>query len=290
MAAYHLNALRVARVHPAIDTIFLTFEVIYSSLLSFSGAKVGSVGTLKSHTLSKDLLFEQLTTIQLPEWQRLIGNIYGRLTPAFINLFPNGTTVFHNGTMENKLLLLATLLKKCQGDTHLTAIATLINTFNIKIVKACTVQGGDVSTVAQNISNQKQAVEAMCDAHFANHGVIVSLFPKYPKMIQTFTDTQTLQSKTHQPIYNNTANPNKIKTVAVKKVTALSKIIVTANVDMMIWVNDKAKNKNHPVGFFIPANTTTEATFPWLGNPAHRVFQVHNLNLITKGEFRVEFL
>jgi hypothetical protein len=130
----------------------------------------------------------------------------------------------------------------------------------------------------------------MCDAHFANHGVIVSLFSKYPKMIQTFTDTQTLQSKTHQQIYNNTANPNKIKTVAVKKVTANSKIIVTANVDMMIWVNDKAKNKNHPIGFYIPANTTTEATFPWLGNPAHRVFQVHNLNLITKGEFRVEFL
>lgn len=290
VAKYHYNALSAARQIPEIDTIFLTFEVIYNELFRFSVAKAGSVGTLKGHTLTKDKLFAELTAIQLPQWQQLIGNIHSRLTPEFIDLFPDGLTPYHNETMENKLLLLATLLKKCQDDEALAAVAALIDTFNIKIAKACKVQGGDVATVATNISNQKQAVEAMCDAHFANHGVIISIFYKHPKLIKTFTDTRTLQSKVHKPIYNNTANPNKIKTVAVKKATAETKIIVTADADVMVWVNDKAKNKNHPVGIFIPANTPTEAGFTGLGNPANRVFQIHNLSTVAKALFSVEFL
>jgi hypothetical protein len=290
ISSYHYRALYANRANPKINALLLTFTPIHKALISFSSAKKGALGTRKSDNVAKDRLFSSLTSTALPEWQRLIGNVYMKKTPQFLKLFPNGLTPFHRQSESNKLLLIATLLKKCQADASLSAVAALISTFYTKIKNACSVRGGDNTTVSFGISNQKQAIDAMCDAHFANHGIIISLFSKQPKMIKSFTDVETLQIKVHSAVYNNTVNANKIKKVAVKKVTADSKIIVTSNVDMMVWVNDKAKNKNHPEGVFIPAKTPTEATFPGLGNPKHRVFQVKNLNLITKGKFSVKFL
>ena len=100
----------------------------------------------------------------------------------------------------------------------------------------------------------------------------------------------TLQNHVHSPVYEGVVNKNKIRKVATKTVTQNSTVKVTSDVDLMIWVNDRAKNPIHPTGVFIPAGVPTIAAFPALGNPANRVFQIHNLSLTTQGHYSVEFL
>ncbi len=290
VSTFHFNALTAQSSNVAIAALLVLYTPYHNGLVSASTAKLSALGDRIGDTQTKSELFLELTQVRLPIWQQMIGNVYARGTAAFKTLFPFGLDVFHNGTIENKLINLRTLRDKCTADASLAAVASLITSFYSAINNARNTQEGEKTIVGVGINNQQDAIEAMCIQMFADYGTIVSLFPNGPTRIKSFIDVVTLQDHVHSPLYTGVVNTNKIRKVATKTVTSLSKIKVSCDVDLMIWVNDSAKNPIHPAGVFIPANTPTIAEFPGLGNPDNRVFQIHNLSLTTKGHYTVEFL
>ena len=290
VSTFHFNALTAAIADPAFAALLVLFTPFHEELINSSSTKDGAVGSRKSDTQAKDEMFVMLTKVKLPVWRVMVSNVYLPGTVGYRNIFPDGMEPFHKGTIENKLLALLTLRNKCQADSGLTAVAALIASFYILILGARGNQEGEKTLVGVAIDNQKAAIEAMCIQHFADYGAILSLAPNEPTKIKSFVDVVTLQNHVHSPIYAGVVNKNKIRKVATKKVTAESTVQVRCDVDIMIWVNDSAKNPIHPEGVLIPANTPTIATFPRLGNPDNRVFQIHNLSLTTKGNYSIEFL
>ena len=291
VSTFHFNALTAAA--PSSTTIaaqLVIFTPFHTNVVNTSSTKDGAAGSRKSDTQAKDQLFLIMTQEKMPMWRQMISNVYMPGTPGFTNLFPYGMDDFYKGTIENKLLHLKTLRDKCNLDAALTAVATLITTFYGLISSARGNQEGEKTLVGVAIADQKAAIEAMCIQHFADYGVIVNLYPNEPTIIKSFVDVATMQAHVHSNVYEGTVNSDKIKMVATKKSTPTTKIKVTCDVDCQVWVNDSAKNKAHPVGVFIPANTPTTAAFPDLGNFLNRVYQIHNLDLNTKGHYSVEFL
>ena len=291
VSTFHFNALTAAAPSdPAIAAQLVIFTPFHTNVVNTSSTKDGAAGSRKSDTQAKDQLFLIMTQEKMPMWRQMISNVYMPGTPGFTNLFPHGMDDFYKGTIENKLLHLKTLCDKCNLDAALTAVATLITSFYGLISAARGNQEGEKTLVGVAIANQKAAIEAMCIQHFVDYGVIVTLHPNEPTIIRSFVDVATMQSHVHSNVYQGTVNSNKIKMVATKKSTPTTKIKVTCDVDCQVWVNDSAKNKAHPIGVFIPANTPTTAAFPDLGNFLNRVYQIHNLDLTTKGHYSVEFL
>ena len=290
VSTFHFNALTAAAADPVIAAILVLFTPFHNELLDSSSTKDGAVGSRMSDTQAKDQLFIILTQQKLPTWRQMIGNVYLPGTPGYTNLFPQGMDAFHKGTIENKLLHLKTLRDKCNLDASLTAVYTLIAAFYTLIMNARGNQEGEKTLVGVAISNQEAAIEAMCIQHFADYGAIVNLAPNEPDKIRSFVDVITMQKHVHGPVYEGTVNINKIKMFATKKAAAATKIKVTSDVDCQVWVNNSSNNIAHPAGVFVPANTPTICTFPALGDPTHRVFQIHNLTLTTKGHYSAEFL
>ena len=290
ISTYHFNALFAQKAIAAIASLLADYTPIHQLLLDSSSIKSGSVGDRMGDTQAKNKLFKELAQLHLPEWQRLIGNIYGKKTTKYKALFSNGVKPFNRGSIENRISAIKTLRDKCSKDGSLAAVAALISTFYISIYAARKNQLGEKSNLGTGISNQQNAIESVCVAHFSNHGFIVYMYSDNPKKIASFTDWQTLQAHTHSKEYAAVVNSGKVKTIAVRKVDVLSKVMVIATVDVQIWVIDKAANKAKPTGIFIKANTPIIGMFPALGNPANRVFQLKNLSLTEKGNYSVTFL
>ncbi len=290
VSTFHFNALTTQSSNAAIAALLTIFTPKHNALINASSTKESDLGDRIGDTKTKDDLLLDLTQNQLPEWQRLIGNVYRKKSAAFKTLFPYGLKPFNSGTIDNRILAVKTLRDKCVADASLSVVAALIVTFYTTISTARTAQEGEKTDVTFDIGNQLDAIEQMCITQFADYGAIVNLFPNNSNKIKSFFDVVNLQKHMHSNLYEGVVNKNKIRNVATKTVKARSTIRVTCDVDLQVWVIDSSKNKAHPHGSFVPAGVPTIIGFPDLGDFNNRVFQIQNLSLTTQGHYSIEFL
>ena len=290
VSTYHMEALNNKAGDPNIDPLILTFTPLHQAVVDSSSDKSGIVGDRMADTQTKDELFLSLMQNKMPKIQLAIENVYDRKSSSWTALFPFGLTPLNTGTIENKISALKTLNKKVNDDGALTAAQLLLDPAFNDINKARNVQVGEKSNVETSISTQQDAIEAMCVGHFSDHGAIVKAWPDQPKIIASFTDYVTLQSRVHGPLYEGTITINRKKMALKKDFTMLSQLKVTSTVPLQIWVIDSINNPSHPIGIFIPANTPPIVGFPALGDFTNRIIQIQNMSLTEKGKYAIEVL
>jgi hypothetical protein len=291
VSTYHFNALtKGADTIPALIPVLSTYTPVHQAVVDFSSVKKVKIGDRIGDTETKDEILLDMTQNELPEWQRLFGNVYRKKTTKWKSAFPFGTSPFYVGTIEERISAVKALRDYCLADVLLEAIGDLISSFYTAVLAARSTQTGEKTGVGIIIGGQKETIETMCVLQFGDYGTIVSLRPDDTDFIKSFIDWVTLQQHEHAPIYEGKVNKNKIKMAVTKKMTSETKIEVTSDVDLQVWVNNSVNNKAHPAGGFVQAGVPTQLTFPTLGNPANRVLQIQNLSLTTQGNYSIEFM
>jgi len=277
IAKYHLDALIANMADADILARKVIFEVLYDTLVKADITKNKTKGSGTGFTASLKVLFKQIVDIHLPLWQNKIAQVYPVKTSKYKSFFPNGNKPFESGRIESKIKAVEVLAAATLADPALAAVSALISAFLVDLNATRDDQLQAQSTVKGLISAQQKAIDEMCDAHFIDHGIAISKYSKEPKKITSFTDVKNLQRHQHDATYMGTVNGEKIKTAFVHKSTTATTFSVSSNVDVQVWVINKADNVIKPIGVKVLAGVPTVVGFPALGNVNNRVFQIKNL-------------
>lgn len=289
MAKFHLEALTVNNADPEIAIRETIFETLYNNLLNADVTKGVSTGERIESTATVEEIFQFIIDTDLPLWQNQIAAVYPRKSATYKGLFNGGNKVFESGRIELRIKAVETLANATLAKGTLDAVSALITIRFNALDAARNTQLGLKSTITGLSATQITAINMMTDAHFIDHGLVITKFSQEPKKIASFTDVQSLQNHIHSDTYVGTVNASKTKT-AVKRhdFIATSTFSVTSTMDMQIWVIDSSNNIIKPEGILIQANITKEVGFPGLGNFENRVVQVKNLSLV-KGFYEIVF-
>ncbi len=277
IAKYHLDALIANMADADILARKVIFEVLYDTLVKADITKTKTKDSGTGFTASLKVLFKQIVDIHLPLWQNKIAQVYPVKTSKYKSFFPNGNKPFESGRIESKIKAVEVLAAATLADPALAAVSALISAFLVDLNATRNDQLTAQSTFKGLISTQQKAIDEMCDAHFIDHGLAITKYSKNPKKIASFTDVQNLQYHQHDTTYMGTVNGEKTKTAFVHKSTAATTFSVSSNVDVQVWVINKADNVIKPTGVKVLAGVPTVVGFPALGNVNNRVFQIKNL-------------
>ena len=274
---YHLDSLTANNADPDIAAREAIFQIVYDSLKNAAISKAVDIGDRIDDTASLKDQFKTIREVDLPKWQNLIAAIYPRRSTTFKGFFPQGTNTILKGRIDSKITAVGTLASATLAKPALAAVSAMITgRFNSLTTKR-NEQLGEKANITGTIGAQVLAIAAMCDAHFIDHGLVITKYSNNPAKIASFIDVVNIQKHVHDSTYDGTVNGEKTKTALVHKFTAASTFSVTVTEKCQIWVIDKSNNPVKPAGVTIMANTPTTVSFPAAGNPADRVVQLKNL-------------
>ena len=286
VAKYHLDALTANNSDPDIAAREVIFQGLYDALVLADTSKgVGTGGRITDTRSLKD----QFTTVvktDLPLWQNMIASVYPRSSATFLGFFSRGVKDITTGRIDSKIAAVKTLGAATLANGSLAAVSALITARFNNLNSKRNQQLGKKSTITGLTATQLTAIANMCDAHFIDHGLVITKFSTQPLKIGSFTDFTTMQNHVHANTYEGTVNGNKTKTALKHNFTLTSTFTVTSEQDIQVWVIDSKNNPVKPTGVRIPAGIPTIVGFPAAGNPADRVVQVKNLTAV-KGKYTI---
>ncbi len=279
ISEFHLNALTANNSDADIAAREVIFQTAHNNLVSADVSKDVTIGGRITDTASLKDQFTTIRTTELPLWQNMIAAVAPRRSAIFKGFFPNGVNTILQGRIDAKIEAVKTLAAATLANGSLNAVSALITTRYNALIAKRNAQLGKKSTISGLTGAQEAAIAAMCEAHFYDHGLMITKFTNNPSKIESFIDVANLYKQAHGSTYNGTVHGSKIKTALTHKFTASSTFTVTATQDCQVWVIDTAKNIVKPTGMFVPAGVPTIIKFPDAGNSAHRVVQIKNLTL-----------
>jgi hypothetical protein len=287
VAKFHLAALRANNADPEILAREGIFQLLYTDLVNKSVTKKKTIGDRITDSRSLKQIFKDIETTDLPLWQNMIKIVRTARSPQYAGMFPNGNADINEGRIENKILAVEALAAATLADGLLADVTVLLDAMVITLNTARDKQLGKKTIIKGIPGFQKVAIANMCDAHFIDHGIVISKYSANPDKIASFTDVESIKNHVHSDTYTITVNKDKVKTGIVHKNTVDTTYAVTSTEDAQVWVIDSAKNIIKPTGVFIPAGIPTVAKFPGLGKVTDRVFQIKNLNPLLKATVTV---
>lgn len=276
---FHLNSLTANNSDTDIAAREVIFQTLHNNLIAAGVSKDVTIGGRITDTASLEDQFTTIRTVELPLWQNMIAAVAPRRSAIFKGLFPAGVNTILKGRIDVKIEAVKTLAAATLANGSLNAVSALISTRYTALLNKRNAQLSKKSTISGLTGAQVAAIAAMCEAHFYDHGLMITKFTNNPSKIESFIDVANLYKPAHGNTYTGTVHGSKIKTALTHKFTATSTFTVTATQDCQVWVIDKAKNIVKPTGMFVPAGVPTIIKFPDAGNSAHRVVQIKNLTL-----------
>jgi hypothetical protein len=288
IAKYHLDALTANNADVEIAAREVIFQGLYNNLTGAATTKGVATGGRITDTRTLEEQFLTVAQVELPLWQGMIVPVAPKRSATYLGFFPRGSDGITKGRIDSKITAIGVLAAATLANGSLNAVSALITTRLNALIAKRNSQLGKKSTIEGLTGSQILAIAAMCNAHFIDHGLVITKFPANPSKIASFTDVENLQTHVHANTYEGTVNGEKTKTAAKHDFTDVSTFTITPTVDMQVWVIDSSKNIVKPTGVFIPAGIPKVVGFPALGNSANRVVQVKNLTLV-KGEYTIVF-
>jgi hypothetical protein len=293
VSTYHINALTAEQSDPDIAALLAAYTPVHSALSDLLSEKSQDTGSRISRTQRVKNLLKELSHTHVPDWQQAIGNTYRRRSPGFTSLFPSGTKVFSNGSIESRIAATDALAKACLADSSaaVQAVGATISAFYNTLLDARSAQSGKKSEVGTDIAQYRTAIDNMCTAQFANVGMLIYKFAANPIRVNAFLDLTELKQHPHSGIYKGMVHAGRKKKVCVAKMHASGTLTITnhSDADMRLWLAKTSKSKVHAMGIVIPKRTSSmQIPVAQIGQSAHRVLMMENLDVATDGSYTID--
>jgi len=171
--------------------IYLAFQAIYTSWLSARGTYKGATGAVK-------LLWDELSTTAIDDWDVLIQNVHRKSTPRYTELFPTGRKPFQSGSYESRLSAVRALIATIGDEAALRDIKTSIETFLARLVAARDLQQGKESLV-DSLSAKVETERVKCaQGMYYTLGGLMQIYYKTPSEIAAFYDMESIRKTTSE--------------------------------------------------------------------------------------------
>ncbi len=200
------------------------YDTFHPFRLNYSGVYsdwITSKGMHKAQTVRLVNAFNELTTEKIPQWDAQVQAVYLEKTPEYIEIFPGGRSVFHNGPYDIIISHLESLQKNVSKHDELKDTAKKILDYYKFLNDTRSKQQSYEGAVKKSSSELEKSRVKIAQAMYQNLGLLMNHFYDNPDEIQRFWELQYIT--THTTISDD--DPN---IVAEGKIEPESKVTIDA--------------------------------------------------------------
>lgn len=265
---YTLAVLKKHSSDPFFLTLYNNYQPIIKSYgLSFNQFKV-SLGKSAGGTLHVSQLLKKLSNPLIINWKAQIQLVYAKGSPGYVRLLPKGTKPFHNGSREERVSAVGTLIKAIGSDPALAALKAEVEIFYADVSTGRGKQlgsRGDKKNFSAEVEIKRLQVAI---ALMVVYGNLVVHYADQLERIEHFFDLETIRDK-RQKTFTRKLKPHQSKTVVKRTLlpTDELKLQNTGTDDLLVCVC-QGKKQICTTGFVLPASSTKTIAANLLGDVA----------------------
>jgi len=198
-----LSALENEQSDPDILAMFNELDPVYSSYASIYANWETASGIRKSKTQTVETLLNEQLPIELRKWEGVVRAVYVEDSPQERAIFPNKRKPFLDGTYEQRILAITTLINALTEDGSFAALIVNVQSFYNTVSSARNLQQQKEDAVEEQsdlLENQRVLLAQTL------HGILGLLIHKYRTdavQVERFFDLSLLRSKEGESIAAN---------------------------------------------------------------------------------------
>lgn len=248
-------------------------------------------GTVKGQTKSLSLLLEDLSSTNAAAWDRAIQNVYLPGTGRYIQLLPRHRQPFQQGSQQDKISAVGTLLLAIGDDAALQTLKTQVNSFYTALVNANNTQKGSKSTKSGSSAAVEAARIALCIVLYGILGRLIHYYKETPDVIATIVPVDALRNL-QQMLFNQEIDGGETKLVFTRTLETGDKIKCTNRGNTVLQLA-LVQEKNDPMpaeAFTLQPNEEELVKPDVLGAAGNRFLIIKNMSATEKGAFTIEII
>jgi len=279
--------------HPGapFTTLLAALSPLSTAFNDAYAAWITQMGTQKSKTSTLTSLLKTLRSEKAGDWDIAIQGIYKDGTERYIELLPRKRAAFQDGSQEDRINAIKSLLLAIGSDASLATLKTEIDAFYTQIKTAFSTQKGSKSVTNTNSTAVEAARIALCTEMYSVLGLLMSNFKNTPEAVGDFFDLQTLRSL-EQEIFKSDIAAAETRLVLTHTFEAGEQLRIINRGNANIgFAKVKEKNDPLPTEFVtIKANDEAIIAIADLGDLSNRFLIAKNLSDTISSAYTVEML
>jgi hypothetical protein len=250
-----------------------------------------AAGNVHGNVFTKDELAVQLNHTEISDWDVAFQAIHKKGTVQYETCWIGGHAAITRGEMPVRINNILLLTEAMTAYTELDALRAIIEAFYVLISSAQEGVVGKKSTKKAAPGNLEAARVANAKAMFQGFGLMLS-FPWTNAQMNSIIDTETIQTKKPQMLFNNGIVEHRRDKIASRTLipTDTIEVINDGTVDLKFFV---LRFPEDAIGLFVTITAGETRTFAasLLGNIGLcRYVMVQNDSLTTAGHYSFRFI
>jgi len=287
----HDAALNAASADPDIAALYQKYHPIHKAYVAAHDDWWAQGGTQKSETLNLKQLLKLCQGSKSKFWESSVSIVYAPGTVEYTAVLPNKRKPFRARKQSAQISAVEAFSIALAAYPLLAAVKTDVDAFITLINAANTTQKGSKTTTKSKSTAMETAFVNMCEAQYSNLGALIAKYYKTPLVIKQYFDMPVLH-RADQVLFHGHAPINKNYFIVKHTLGAADQVKLTnlGNTDLKFYLSDKKTGAPGAIAVTVIKGTNITVTAADLGGTALTYLMVHNVDVLVKGEYMVEFL
>lgn len=188
------SKLQAQKADPDIDALFVRTDPVSTDYSLAYSTWTSATGKRKGETQRFTDKLTELNDVKSKQWEKQVTDKYEEGTPDYKRIFPNGSSMFREGTYEERVNRLQSLGLTLADYPALAATKTEVDNYyrDILGIRNVQTQHDEMVKVASDMLEQKRILAA--DILFANLGKLMDKFNNDPSLIERFYNLKLLRT------------------------------------------------------------------------------------------------
>lgn len=175
-----------------------TWDERYSNWISADAVYRGETDRFEA-------MLTDLTDNKIPQWDAKVQIVFLEKTPDYIIIFPNGRSIFQQGTRDQRIAEVDALALRLGNYPALAALQSEVQTFGNDLNTARNTQQSKEDLVSQASDLLEEQRVIVCQIMYANLGQLMDKFYLNPGNVARFFDLTILRNASDFPIAGDVA-------------------------------------------------------------------------------------
>lgn len=177
---------------PDINVIFEAFDPFYNAYRQICINYDLAAGDYEGETLGFETLMDSIPT-EIRKWEAGVRFVYVEDSPEERAIFPDKRTPFLQGTYEDRISAVGTLVEKLSSDPALAAVHTLVQSFYNTALSARLAQQGEEGNLGQLSDLRENQRLITADEMYGVLGRLMYKFRNDRDQVERFFDLSLLR-------------------------------------------------------------------------------------------------
>ncbi len=288
----HHAKLDARKAEAGIGPLFTFFHPIYTLFLSIYTSWISAKGTYKGSTRAVALLWAELSSTAIEDWDIKIQTVHRQKSPRYTELLPNGRGPYQTGSYESRIAAIHALITAIGEEAALQDLKTIVTDFLTRLTTARDLQQGKES-LSDSLSIKVEAERVKCaQGMYYTLGGLMQIHYQNTAELTAFYDLENIRKTTAE---EDEPEGGLVLTLAPGQTLEAGITFTSDTVFLLInqgevpldvfTGGDKPVPPESP--FELKPGTEVEKPASELGDPANRYLYIQNKNPDLAGSIEI---